>query len=87
LKNLDINKAPSSLASSGHYVFTLDIFDIIHNQIVGDDGKIQLSDAINSQAENNAVESVTLKGRRFDCGSVKGYVEAIDYISSNNKFA
>jgi len=82
----DANNAPSNLASIGRYVLTSDIFDIIRNQTFGAGGEIQLADAINSLAENGAVESVMLDGRRFDCGSVRGYVEAIKYISSDYKF-
>jgi UTP--glucose-1-phosphate uridylyltransferase len=82
----DAKNAPSNLASIGRYVLTPDIFDIIRNQPAGLSGEIQLADAINSQAENNAVESVRLNGRRFDCGSVKGYIDAIKYIASIYKF-
>ena len=38
------------------------------------------------QATNNMVETVLLNGRRFDCGSVKGYVEAIKYVASTYAF-
>jgi len=70
-------KAPSNLASIGRYVLTPDIFDILRNQCAGVEGEIQLADAINTQAANNAVEAVTLNGNRFDCGSVQGYLNAI----------
>ena len=38
-----------------------------------------MADAINLQAEANLVEAVKLIGKRFDCGSVNGAVEAIKY--------
>ena len=76
----DANKAPSNFASIGRYVLTPDIFDILRNQPSGAGGEIQLSDAINKQAANNAVEAVTLNGRRFDCGSVQGYLDAIMHM-------
>ena len=82
----DVDNAPSNLASIGRYVLTPDIFDIIRNQTAGTDGEIQLADAINDQAVNNAVESVMLDGCRFDCGSVQGYVKAIEHISSKYNF-
>ena len=44
------------------------------------------ADSINVQAENNIVETVLLNGKRFDCGSVHGYVEAIKNVASNYKF-
>ena len=61
----DKGKEPSNFASIGRYVLTSDIFDIIRNQPVGAGGEIQLADAINAQAANNAVEAVILNGRRF----------------------
>ncbi|MDC0042592.1 UTP--glucose-1-phosphate uridylyltransferase GalU [Paracoccaceae bacterium] len=79
----DIDKAPSNFASIGRYVLTPDIFDIIRNQPVGTGGEIQLADAINAQAANNAVEAIIMNGRRFDCGSVQGYLDAIIHVASH----
>ena len=73
----DAGKAPSNLASIGRYVLTPEIFDILRNQPPGAGGEIQLADAINALAANNAVEAVTLDGRRFDCGCVQGYLDAV----------
>ena len=78
--------APSNLASIGRYILTPDIFDILRNQSVGVAGEIQLADSINVQAVNNMVEIVLLNGKRFDCGSIQGYVEAIKYVASDYKF-
>ena len=78
----DVDKAPSNFASIGRYVLTPDIFDIIRNQPVDSGGEIQLADAINAQAANNAVEAVILNGRRFDCGSVQGYLDAITHVAA-----
>lgn len=69
--------APSNLASIGRYILTPDIFDILRTQPAGAGGEIQLADAINKQASKGAVEAVKLHGRRFDCGSVQGYLDAI----------
>ena len=82
----NFENAPSNLASIGRYVLTPDIFDILRNQSIGVGGEIQLADSINVQAENNMVETVLLNGKRFDCGSIQGYVEAIKHIASNHKF-
>ena len=57
----------------------------MRNQPVGIGGEIQLADAINVQAANNEVEAVTLNGRRFDCGSVQGYLDAIFFIAGGTK--
>ena len=69
--------APSDLASIGRYVLTPDIFDILRGQAAGAGGEIQLADAIDTQARAGAVRAVELEGRRFDCGSVRGYLDAI----------
>ena len=77
--------APSNLASIGRYVLTPDIFDILRNQPAGAGGEIQLADAINVQAARGDVEAVTLNGRRFDCGSVEGYLDAIMYVADRRR--
>tara|TARA_B110000008_G_scaffold238636_1_gene244964 strand:- start:11409 stop:12236 length:828 start_codon:yes stop_codon:yes gene_type:complete len=82
----NFENAPSNLASIGRYVLTPDIFDILRNQSAGVAGEIQLADSINVQAVNNMVETVLLNGKRYDCGSVKGYIEAIKDVASNYKF-
>ncbi len=74
-----LEDAPSKLASIGRYVLTPDIFDIIRDISIGSGGEIQLADAINIQAKRGAVNTVTLKGKRFDCGSVNGFVEATNF--------
>lgn len=71
--------APSNLASIGRYVLTPDIFDILRKQTPGAGGEIQLADSVNIQAASGNVESVILRGQRFDCGSVSGYLDAIIY--------
>ena len=75
----DAAKAPSNLASIGRYVLTPNIFDTLRSLSVGSLGEIQLADAINIHAQQGLVETVRLNGRRFDCGSVAGYVEAVKH--------
>jgi UTP--glucose-1-phosphate uridylyltransferase len=82
----NFENAPSNLASISRYVLTPDIFDILRNQSIADAGEIQLADSINVQAENNIVEAVLLNGKRFDCGNIQGYIEAIKYVALNHKF-
>ena len=81
-----IDVAPSNLASIGRYVLTPEIFNILNNQNKGIGGEIQLADAINKMASQNQVEYVLLNDRRFDCGSVKGYLEAIIFMAKELKF-
>ena len=66
-------------------MLTPDIFDILRNQQPGAGGEIQLADAINTQAANNAVEAIKLNGLRFDCGSVEGYLDAIMHVAERRK--
>lgn len=70
------NEAPSNLASIGRYVLTPDIFTTLRGLSAGSGGEIQLADAINIHAQSGAVEPVRLIGRRFDCGSVDGFIQA-----------
>ena len=70
------HEAPSNLASIGRYVLTPDIFVTLRGLGVGAGGEIQLADAINKHAQKSAVETVHLKGLRFDCGSVDGFIKA-----------
>ena len=79
------NLAPSNSASIGRYVLTAEVFDILENQTVGKGGEIQLADAINLLAKENKVETVKLKGNRFDCGSVKGYLAGINFVANKLK--
>ena len=78
--------APSNLASIGRYVLTPDIFDILQNLTIGVADEIQLADSINLQVMNNMVEAVLLYGRRFDYGSIEGYINAIKYVFHNYIF-
>lgn len=80
-----IENAPSNLASIGRYVLTPNIFEILRNQPSGVGGEIQLADAINLDAAQNNVETVLLKGNRFDCGSIMGYIDAILYMAGKLK--
>ena len=72
----NLSEAPSNLASIGRYVLTPDIFATLSSLAAGSGGEVQLSDAINIQARKGLVETVPLKGIRFDCGSVDGYINA-----------
>ncbi len=66
-------------------VLTPDIFDILRNQPAGSGGENQLADAINTQAQRGNVEAVRLKGLRFDCGSVDGYLDAIMHVAEQRR--
>tara|TARA_B110000459_G_scaffold136541_1_gene149105 strand:- start:250 stop:1086 length:837 start_codon:yes stop_codon:yes gene_type:complete len=78
----DEKNAPSNLAIIGRYILTPDIFNILKNIKPGKNGEIQITDALNIQAKQGKVIAYKFKGKRFDCGSIKGYVKAINYLAS-----
>jgi UTP--glucose-1-phosphate uridylyltransferase len=71
--------APSNLAIIGRYILTPDIFDIIRATEPGKNGEVQITDALLTQAKTGCVMAYKFKGRRFDCGSVGGFVDATNY--------
>lgn len=75
--------APSNMAIIGRYILTPDIFDILRDTPPGKNGEIQLTDALLTQAKNGCVMAYQFKGRRFDCGSVDGFVQATNYVYEN----
>ncbi|ASM39842.1 UTP--glucose-1-phosphate uridylyltransferase GalU [Campylobacter sp. RM12327] len=76
-------EAPNNLAIIGRYILTPDIFDMIEQTKPGKNGEIQITDALLKQANNGMILAYKFKGKRFDCGSLKGYVEATNYFYEN----
>ena len=74
-------KAPSNMAIIGRYILTPDIFDILKTIKPDSNGEIQLTDALRVQARNKKVIAYKFKGARFDCGTVKGYLDASNYFA------
>lgn len=72
-------EAPSNFAIIGRYILTPDIFDILETTAPGRGGEVQITDALMTQAKQGRVLAYKFKGRRFDCGSVEGFVEATNY--------
>lgn len=79
----DAADAPSNLAIIGRYILTPDIFDILRETPPGTNGEVQLTDALQTQARQGCVMAYKFKGRRFDCGSVPGFVEATNFVYEN----
>ncbi len=69
-------EAPSTLAVIGRYVLTPRIFELLGELTPGAGGEIQLTDAISQLLSYERVLAVRLPGRRFDCGSKLGYLQA-----------
>ena len=72
-----VEEAPSNLAVFGRYILSKEIFNHLENTNPGVNGEIQLTDAIKSLIEKDAVRATEIMGKRFDCGSKEGYISAI----------
>ena len=77
--------APSNLAIIGRYILTPKIFDVIRNTPAGKNGEVQITDALLTLAKQGKVLGYKFDGRRFDCGSVDGFVEATNYFYTKDK--
>jgi UTP--glucose-1-phosphate uridylyltransferase len=74
--------APSNMAIIGRYILTPDVFNIIKNVKPDKSGEIQITDALKIQAKRGKVIAYKFRGRRFDCGSIKGYLEATNHFAN-----
>lgn len=81
----DPKDAPSNLAIIGRYILTPDIFDIIRETKPGKGGEIQITDALLEQAKQGRVIAYKFKGKRFDCGSVDGFVQATNFFYNKSE--
>ena len=77
-------EAPTNLAIIGRYILTHDIFNILHHTSVGKGGEIQITDALLTQAQQSKVLAYKFQGKRFDCGSIDGFIDATNYFHQNN---
>ena len=68
--------APSRMGVAGRYVLTPRIFEEIRNQPPGAGGEIQLTDAIARLMEKERVYAYQYSGKRYDCGSKEGFLQA-----------
>src|SRR4029077_17493504 len=69
-------EAPSNLAVIGRYVFTPEIFDALRRTAPGKGGEIQLTDAINSLAQEQAVYAYRFETGRYDVGNPRDALRA-----------
>jgi len=81
----DPKDAPSNMAIIGRYILTPDIFNILGETKPGKGGEIQITDALLEQAKQGKVIAFKFKGKRFDCGSIDGFVEATNYFYEKSK--
>jgi UTP--glucose-1-phosphate uridylyltransferase len=69
-------KAPSRLGVAGRYILTPAVFDCIASQPRGSGGEIQLTDGIAQLIGTEGVHAYLYEGKRYDCGSKDGFLEA-----------
>ncbi|MBQ3626583.1 MAG: UTP--glucose-1-phosphate uridylyltransferase GalU [Synergistaceae bacterium] len=72
----DVNDAPSNLAIMGRDILSPSVFEILKGQQAGAGGEIQLTDALKTLCVQEPVWGFVYKGRRFDCGTQKGWLAA-----------
>jgi UTP--glucose-1-phosphate uridylyltransferase len=77
--------APSNLAVVGRYLLTPRIFDKLERTGRGAGGEIQLTDAIADLLADEPVHAYEFEGKRYDCGSKLGYLQAtVEYALRHN---
>jgi UTP--glucose-1-phosphate uridylyltransferase len=68
--------APSRMGVAGRYILTPAVFGHIRNNPKGAGGEIQLTDGIARLMETEGVHAYQYRGKRYDCGSKEGFLEA-----------
>ncbi|MGL5694042.1 MAG: UTP--glucose-1-phosphate uridylyltransferase GalU [Peptostreptococcaceae bacterium] len=71
-----LEEAPSNIAILGRYIITPEIFNILENQEAGKGGEIQLTDALQTLGNREAIYAYNFEGRRYDVGDKLGFLEA-----------
>jgi UTP--glucose-1-phosphate uridylyltransferase len=71
-----VEDAPSNLIVSGRYILQPEVMGLLATQDSGAGGEIQLTDSMAKLVDTQPFHAVTFQGRRFDCGSKLGFVEA-----------
>jgi len=82
------DKAPSNLAVVGRYILTPRIFEKLQTTQKGAGGEIQLTDAIAALLQEEQVLAYEFQGKRYDCGSKIGYLEAtVEYALKHEELS
>lgn len=71
-----VDLAPSTSAVVGRYILHPSVLKTLETQAPGADGEIQLTDALASQIEHPGLYAYRFGGKRFDCGSKRGFLTA-----------
>ena len=82
------SEAPSDQAIVGRYILTPAIFDLLRTTQRGAGNEIQLTDAIGALRDQEKVLSYSFEGRRYDCGSKIGYLQAtVDFALEHEELS
>lgn len=71
-----LEEAPSNIAILGRYIITPAIFEILETTKPGKSGEIQLTDALKTLMQSEAMYAYTFEGRRYDVGDKLGFLQA-----------
>jgi len=74
-------EALTNLAIIGRYILIPEIFEVLENTAPDKNGEIQITDALMTLAKQGKVIAYKFQGTRYDCGSVKGFVEATNVFA------
>lgn len=80
-------EAPSNLAIIGRYILIPEIFPILKHTSAGKKGEIQITDALQTLALRGKVLAYKFQGKRYDCGSIEGFIEATNALYRGSKDA
>ena len=72
----DPQDAPTNLAIIGRYILTPEIFNVLEQTAADKNGEIQITDALMTLAKQDKVLAYKFDGKRFDCGSIDGFLVA-----------
>ena len=78
-------QAPSRMAVAGRYVLSPNVFERIRQGGRGVGGEIQLTDGISGLLQSEAVLGFPYQGKRYDCGSKMGFLEATVELALQHK--
>jgi UTP--glucose-1-phosphate uridylyltransferase len=82
------DQAPSRMGVSGRYILTPAVFQEIRNNPRGAGGEIQLTDGIAKLMGTEGVHAYQYQGKRYDCGSKLGFLEAtVDFALKHEEVA
>ena len=76
-------EALTNLAIIGRYILIPEIFDILENTSPDKNGEIQITDALMALAKQGKVIAYKFQGVRYDCGSIKGFIEATNAFAKS----